>query len=91
MPISYGSDKVDAAFMGHLEARRGQWGLYLDTIYLDLSDSTTIAVGPGGPILDGTTADAAMKMKLFDAGGIYRLRDASDATQVRPSRRRPIH
>lgn len=66
-------DKVDSVFMGHFEGRKGRWGLYLDTIYLDLSDSKSVSVGPGGPILGDLTADAGMKMKLYDAGGLYRL------------------
>lgn len=74
-------DKVDSVFMGHLEARKGRWGMYLDTIYLDLNDSKTITVGPGGPILGDLMADAAMKMKLYDVGGVYRLSDADDDMQ----------
>lgn len=74
-------DKVDMVFMGRLEARKGRWGMYLDTIYMDLSDSKTVAVGPGGPILGDLRADAAMKMKLYDAGGVYRLREPGDAMQ----------
>jgi len=74
-------DKVDTVFMGHFEGRKGRWGMYLDMIYLDLSDSSTLSVGPGGPILGDLTADAGMKMKLYDAGGIYRLREPGDDIQ----------
>ena len=66
-------DKVDMAFMGHAEGRKGRWGMYLDTIYMELSDSKSVSVGPGGPILRDLTADAGMKLKLYEAGGIYRL------------------
>jgi hypothetical protein len=66
-------DKVDNVFMGHFEGRKGHWGMYLDTIYLDLGESKVVSVGPGGPILGDLAADAGMKMKLFDAGGLYRL------------------
>jgi hypothetical protein len=66
-------DKVDTVFMGHLEARKGSWGMYLDTIYLDLSESKSAAVGPGGPILGDLNATARMKMKVYDAGATYRL------------------
>ena len=75
-------DKVDTAFMGHLEARKGAWGIYLDTIYLDLSESKSVAVGPGGPILGDLDADARMKMKIFDAGGAYRLSKPGADVQV---------
>jgi hypothetical protein len=61
--------------MGHFEGRKGHWGMYLDTIYLNISDSNTVSVGPGGPILDDLTAEAGLKMKLYDAGGLYRLSD----------------
>ena len=74
-------DKVDSVFMGHFEGRKGRWGMYLDTIYMDLSDSKSVAVGPGGPILGDLDADAAMKMKLFDAGALYRLREPGDDLQ----------
>ena len=74
-------DKVDTVFMGHFEGRKGRWGLYLDTIYLDLGESKTLAVGPGGPILGDLEADASMKMKLFDAGALYRLREPGDDVQ----------
>ena len=67
--------KVDSVFMGHFEGRKGRWGLYLDMIYLDLADSSTVAVGPGGPLLGDLMVDANMKMKLYDAGGLYRLSD----------------
>ena len=74
-------DKVDTVFMGHFEGRKGRWGMYLDTIYLDLGESKTVAVGPGGPILGDLEADAAMKMKLYDAGALYRLREPGDDLQ----------
>ena len=57
-------DKVDSVFMGHFEGRKGRWGLYLDTIYLDISAGKTVSVGPGGPVLGDLEADASMKMKL---------------------------
>jgi len=74
-------DKVDSAFTGHFEGRRGHWGLYLDTIYLNLTESKTVAVGPGGPILGDLAADAGMKIKLYDAGGFYRLSEPEAGVQ----------
>jgi hypothetical protein len=68
-------DKTDSVFMGHFEGRNGNWGLYADTIYLDLGDSKTMSVGPGGPILDDFMADAGLNMKLYDFGGLYRVGD----------------
>jgi hypothetical protein len=75
-------DKLDTAFMGHLEGRKGRWGMYLDTIYLDLSDRTLVSVGPGGPILGDLEADASMKMKIYDAGGLYSLSQPGAGVQV---------
>jgi len=75
-------DKVDSVFMGHLEGRRGDWGMYLDTIYLDLSDSKSVSVCPGGPILGDLNTDASMKMKIYDAGGLYRLSEPDADVQV---------
>jgi hypothetical protein len=72
-------DKVDSVFMGHFEARKGSWGFYADTIYMDLGESKTFAVGPGGPILDDFTADAGLKMKLYDFGGFFRFGDPAAA------------
>lgn len=74
-------DKVDSVFMGHFEGRKDRWGMYLDTIYLDLNDSNSISVGPGGPILGDLTADVGMKMKLYDAGGLYRLAEPDSDVQ----------
>jgi hypothetical protein len=74
-------DKVDTVLMGHFEGRKGRWGMYLDTIYLDLSDSARVSVGPGGPILRELAADTGMKMKLYDAGGLYRLAEPESHTQ----------
>ena len=74
-------DKVDSVFMGRFEGRKGRWGLYLDTIYLNISDDKSVSVGPGGPILSDLEADASMKMKLYDAGALYRLREPGDDLQ----------
>ena len=74
-------DKVDSVFMGHFEGRKGRWGMYFDTIYLDLSDNKTISIGPGGPILGDLMANAGMTMKLYDVGGIYRLNESQAPTQ----------
>lgn len=66
-------DKIDAAFMGRFEARRDRWGMFLDTIYIDLSESNSRPVGPGGPILGDLETDASLTLKLWEAGAIYQL------------------
>ncbi len=75
-------DKVDTAFMGHVETRKGRWGIFGDIIYLDLSDSKTISVGPGGPILGDLQADASLKMQVYEFGGAYDLSGGSDSSRV---------
>ena len=75
-------DKVDTAFMGHVEARKGNWGMFGDVIYLDLSDSKNISVGPGGPILGDLQADASLKMQIYEFGGALDVSGGSDQTRV---------
>lgn len=55
--------------------------MFLDTIYLDLSDSKSTPVGPGGPILGDFTADAGMRLKLYDVGGAYRVSEPQAGVQ----------
>lgn len=74
-------DKLDTSFMGHFEGRKGQWGFYLDTIYMDLSDSKQVSIGPGGPIPGDLRSETGMKMKLYDAGGIYRFGEPGEEVQ----------
>ncbi len=75
-------DKVDTAFMGHVEARKGSWGVFGDMIYLDLSESKTVPVGPGGPILGDFEADASLKMQIYEFGGAFDVSGGSDSTRV---------
>ena len=66
-------DKLDAALMGHVEARKGRWGAYADFIYVELSDGNTTPIGPGGPILGDLVTSSDLKLGLLDVGGLYRL------------------
>jgi len=75
-------DKVDSVFMGHFEGRKDRWGFYLDTIYMKLKDNNTVAVGPGGPILGDLTANAALKMKIYDMGAMVRVNDSESDVRV---------
>lgn len=72
-------DKLDTAFMGHFEGRGEKWGGFFDTIYLDLSDSTTIDFGPipDGPIVGEVDIDGGLTMKLYELAGLYRFGDRS--------------
>ena len=54
---------LDFGLMGAFEARKGQWGLVFDAIYMDLStDGTASRTGPG-PIGATATANASFGMK----------------------------
>jgi len=54
---------LDFGLMGAFEARKGQWGLLFDAIYMDLStDGTASRTGPG-PIGATATANASFGMK----------------------------
>jgi hypothetical protein len=66
-------DKVDTVFMGHFEVSSDTFGAFFDAIYLDLSDSKVINLGPGGPILGDIPADIGLKMKIYELGGFYRM------------------
>ena len=69
-------DKADAAFMGHFEGRNERWGGFLDIIYLDVSDTRTTELGPGGPVLGTVTADIGMTLKIYEAALLYRFGNA---------------
>jgi hypothetical protein len=78
-----GSDILDSlnfAFMGMLQARKGQWGLLTDLIYLDLSasQSNTRDLTIGDVVLPASvTADLHLGITgwLWTLGGTYRLVD----------------
>ena len=75
-------DKIDVGFMGRFEGRRGRWGLYLDTIYADISDSNSRPVGPGGPILGNLSSASSLNMQLWEAGGLYQLSAPEAAVRI---------
>ena len=66
-------NKVDTALMGHIELNAGTFGAFFDGIYLDLSDSKVINLGPGGPIIDDIPIDIGLKMKIYELGMFYRM------------------
>jgi hypothetical protein len=61
--------------MGNLEGRKGKFGLFLDMVYMDVGDSLSITLGPGGPGPIGAdlTVDTQLKMGLYDLAGVYRF------------------
>lgn len=72
--------KVDASFgdiwdnlefggLVHFEARKGEWGFFLDPIYLKLSSDAHI----DNPDVGRINADVTVEQWLVEFGGLYRL------------------
>ena len=77
IPINDIVDKLDTAFMGHFEGRGEKWGGFFDAIYLDLSDSTTVDLGPipGGPIAGEVDVSNSLGMELYEFAALYSVGD----------------
>lgn len=73
-------DKLDSAFMGHVELRADKLGGFFDIVAIKLADSAVIPVGPGGPILGDLLIDTNLKLNLFELGGFYRLGSAASGS-----------
>jgi len=69
--------KLKFAFMGSLEARKGQWGAFTDAIYLNLGNSkqSSTAFSIGGALPVGVAADVNLDLKgwLWTLAGTYRV------------------
>jgi hypothetical protein len=63
-------DKIDFAFLGHFEGRRGKGGFFLDAIYMDLGDHQTTVARP--PLPGGTEVRSDVKQTLYEVGGFFR-------------------
>ena len=74
-------DKLETAFMAHVEASGERFGGYFDMIYIDLSDSNTVSLGPGEPILGGVSVDVDLGLEIYELGGFYRF-PATDSNGV---------
>ena len=66
-------DKLDMAFMGHIEVSSDTFGAFVDGIYISLADDQVINLGPGGPILGDLLVDISLKMNIYELGGFYRM------------------
>ncbi len=78
-------DKLDMAFMGTFEARRGQWGGLADWVYSDLSatKSATRDFTVGGlPPVAGVTSDlrVGVKTNLLTLAGTYTISETKTNT-----------
>jgi hypothetical protein len=73
VPFSDLVDKLDSAFMGHIEMSGERFGAYFDSIFINLVDSSVVSVGPGGPIVGDLTIDADLSMTILELTGFYRM------------------
>ena len=73
VPFSDLVDKLDGAFMGHVEVSGEKFGAYFDSIFINLSDNSVVSVGPGGPILGDLTIDMDLSMTVLELAGFYRM------------------
>ena len=64
-------DKTDAVGMIRIEAAKDRWGMTLDYIFLDLSETRVISTpGPFVPISVSVTGQ--LDLTVFELGGVYR-------------------
>jgi opacity protein-like surface antigen len=68
-------DNLDIAFMGRLEAWKGEWGLFLDGLYMDLGAEFST---PQGSI----SADIDVKMTMLEFGIGYHLWETQVGKEV---------
>lgn len=76
VPFSDLVDKLDGAFMIHVEARGPKFGAFMDFITMSLSDTGTTPIGPGGPILGDLGTDTRLDLDLIEVAGTYRWGEA---------------
>jgi opacity protein-like surface antigen len=77
-------DVLDFALMGAFEARKGRFGLYLDTMYIKVSDSASARRTGPGPIGATLTADADLKLEqtMLAFAGMYRIVEGNTPVDV---------
>ena len=66
-------DKLDMAFMGHIEVSSDNFGAFFDGIYMSLADDKVVPIGPGGPIVGDLTIDSSLKTNIYELGLFYRM------------------
>jgi len=77
-------DALDFGFMSAFEARKGQWGLLFDAIYMDLSTGGTASRTGPGPVGATATANAnvGMKQTVLAAAVAYRTAEGRSPVDV---------
>ena len=82
IPIDNILDNLDFTFQGTVDARKGQWGLFSDVIYLDLGNKKTISdegtVGDDWPYDVSATARFDMKSWIWTTAGYFRAVNKPD-------------
>ncbi len=73
VPFNNLVDKLDGAFMGRVEMRADKFGAFIDAYVINLTDSSVIPVGPGGPIFGDLLINTDLTEKIYELGGFYRL------------------
>jgi len=78
-------DSLNGAFMGAFEANNGQWGLFTDFLYVDVSGSKsgTRDFSIGGVNVPGSVTanyDLGIKGSTWTIAGEYRLQSTREAT-----------
>jgi hypothetical protein len=73
VPFNNLVDKLDGAFMGRVEMRADKFGAFIDAYAINLSDSSVIPVGPGGPIFGDLLINTDLTEKIYELGGFYRM------------------
>ena len=75
-------DKLDSAFMGHFEGRKGNWGFFVEVISISLRDGSVTPIGPGGPILGDLIVDSKLDMEVYEIGGMKRFSSPGSGNTV---------
>jgi hypothetical protein len=79
LPFSDLIDKLDNAFMLHIEGRpsSSDIGGFFDILSMTISDNSVTPVGPGGPILGDLDVATKLSMGLYEAGAVLSFGDTS--------------
>jgi len=75
---------LDMGFMGAFEARKGRWGLLVDSIYMNVSDAATaVRTGPEDTaVLASANANLRVKQGMLGAGAAYRVSEGPTSVDV---------
>ncbi len=66
-------DALDCAALGHIEARKEKWGLFFDTIYMNLGQSDRITLITPEDVVVTPNAKIDLTMRIIEYGGFYQV------------------